>query len=38
MDKCATLFTQTLNSEEGRVGLDYFMQKRQLSRDTIILS
>ena len=36
MDKCATLFTQTLNSEEGRVGLDYFMQKRQLSRDTII--
>lgn len=36
MDRCATLFTQVLNSPEGTQGLEYFSKNRALSRDTIL--
>ena len=36
MDRCATLFTQVLNSPEGAQGLEYFSKNRALSRDTIL--
>ena len=35
MDRCATLYTQVLNSPEGAPGLEYFSKNRGLTRDTI---
>ena len=36
MDRCATLFIRTLHSPDGRIGLDYFKNKRELSDETIL--
>ncbi len=36
MDRCATLYTQVLNSPEGAPGLEYFSKNRGLTRDTIL--
>ena len=36
MDRCAALYTKVLNSPEGKVGLDYFKDKRELSEKTIV--
>ena len=38
MDRCATLFTNVLNSEMGTPGREYFVNKRGLSQDTILKS
>jgi DNA primase len=36
LDRCASAFTRELFAPEGREGLDYFMKKRGLTRDTIL--
>ncbi|MGN1281890.1 MAG: DNA primase [Succinivibrio sp.] len=38
MDKCATLFSTELRSQSGAAGLDYFVNKRSLSEETIVKS
>lgn len=36
LDRCASAFTRELFSPEGREGLEYFVKKRALTRDTIL--
>ena len=36
MDRCAAAFTQALFSDEGKAGLEYFTQKRGLTKETML--